>query len=81
MKKITLFILLITSSISFGQLEWTKDDRSNLFSEFTSKLGAYKTLSSEQKESIALCGLDAITAKYTKKDFNAKIDIEVERIS
>lgn len=80
MKKITLFILLITSSISFGQLEWTKDDRSNLFSEFTSKLGTYKTLSSEQKESIALCGLDAITAKYTKKDFNAKIDIEVERI-
>jgi hypothetical protein len=80
MKKISLLILLILSSYSYSQVEWTKDDRSNLFSEFTSKLGTYKTLSSEQKESIALCGLDAVTAKYTKKDFNSKIDIEIERI-
>lgn len=80
MKKITLLILLIISSYSFSQAEWAKDDRSNLFSEFTSKLGAYKTLSSEQKETIALCGLEALTAKYTKKDFNSKIDIEIERI-
>jgi hypothetical protein len=80
MKKISLLILLLISSYSYSQVEWTKDDRSNLFSEFTSKLGAYKTLSSEQKESIALCGLDAVTAKYTKKDFNSKIDIEIERI-
>ena len=80
MKKITLLILLFISSYSFSQTEWAKDDRSNLFSEFTSKLGAYKTLSSEQKETIALCGLEALTAKYTKKDFNSKIDIEIERI-
>jgi hypothetical protein len=80
MKKITLLILLIISSYSFSQTEWAKDDRSNLFSEFTSKLGAYKTLSTEQKETIALCGLEALTAKYTKKDFNSKIDIEIERI-
>ncbi|NBV68759.1 MAG: hypothetical protein EBR74_09510 [Flavobacteriia bacterium] len=80
MKFFSLVILVITSGYCFSQAEWTKDDRSNLFSEFTAKLGVYKTLSSEQKESIALCGLDALTAKYAKKDFNSKIDIEIERI-
>ena len=43
-------------------------------------IGKYQNLSTEQKESISLCYLDEITKKYTKKDYQNKIDIEIKKI-
>lgn len=80
MKTISLFFILFSIQNSISQVEWTKDDRTNLYSDYASALGKYKNLTSEQKESISLCCLENTTSKYTKKEFNAKIDIEVDRI-
>ncbi len=75
------FILLNIVSINcFSQNDWTKDDRNNLYDNYLSILTQYKSITQEQKESISLCCLDATTAKYTKKDFSTKIEIEVKRI-
>jgi hypothetical protein len=51
-----------------------------LYDEYLGIITKYKNLTSEQKESIGLCCLDATTTKYTKKDFAAKIEIEIKRI-
>jgi hypothetical protein len=40
----------------------------------------YPGLTSEQKENISLCYLGEITGKYTKKDYQNKIDIEIKKI-
>lgn len=45
-----------------------------------SYLGKYRNISEEQKESISLCYLDEVTKKYTKQDFQSKIEIEIKRI-
>jgi len=76
-------ILLLFAAVSFNclsQNDWTKDDRNNLYDEYLGIITKYKNLTSEQKESIGLCCLDATTTKYTKKDFAAKIEIEIKRI-
>jgi hypothetical protein len=76
-------ILLLFFAVSFNclsQNDWTKDDRNNLYEEYLGIITKYKNLTSEQKESIGLCCLDATTTKYTKKDFAAKIEIEIKRI-
>lgn len=81
MKKIILFILLsITIKFSAQTTNWTKDDRNNLYSDCMSYATKYKSISSEQKESICLCYLEETTKKYIKSDFEAKIDIEIKRI-
>lgn len=81
MKKITLLILLsITIKITAQSANWTKDDRNNLYSDCMSYATKYKSISSEQKESICLCYLEETTKKYIKSDFEAKIDIELKRL-
>ncbi len=71
------FLFILNSK---GQVDWTKDDRTNLYSEYFAKLSKYSSLTYEQKESISLCCLENTTKSYTKKDFNSKIDIEISRI-
>ena len=82
MKKFVLLISFIVSSLlSFSQSsEWTKDDRNNVYSEYLNALTKYKNVTNDQKESISLCCLDEVTKKYTKKEYQAKIDIEIKRI-
>jgi hypothetical protein len=76
-----ILLLFVTASFNcLSQNDWTKDDRNNLYEEYLGIITKYKNLTSEQKESIGLCCLDATTTKYTKKDFAAKIEIEIKRI-
>ncbi len=76
-----LVLLLGIQSLSFAQgASWSRDDRSSIYLECTSLLGQYPQLTVEQKESIGLCYLDELTKKYSKADYQAKIDIEVRRI-
>ncbi len=82
MKKNVLLIVFIGSSIlSFSQnSEWTKDDRNNVYNEYLDALVKYKSISNDQRESVSLCCLEEVTEKYTKKEYLAKIDIEIKRI-
>lgn len=70
---ITLFALNIEAQTS----NWNKDDRNNLYEDCISYSTKYKSITSDQKESICLCYLEDVTKKYTKSDFEAKIDIEL----
>lgn len=82
--KRTILLCLLTSLLAiqgFAQSnEWTKDDRNNIYNDCMGYIGKYQNLSTEQKESISLCYLDEITKKYTKKDYQSKIDIEIKKI-
>jgi hypothetical protein len=81
MKHIALCTLLIISVKYKAQsVNWTKDDRNNMYSDCMSYATKYKSISAEQKESICLCYLEETTRKYIKSDFEAKIEIEVKRI-
>lgn len=80
MKSILLSISVFFTIHSYSQTFWTKNDRESLYSEYLNMLSKYKTVSLEQKESIALCALESTTAKYNKSDFETKIDIELKRI-
>ncbi len=82
MKKIilTLFICTISAGV-FSQTDtWTKADRNNLYEDCMSYITKYKNITNDQKESICLCYLEEVTKKYTKTDFQAKIDIELKRV-
>ena len=78
--KLILLLFCAVSLNCLSQNDWTKDDRNNLYDEYLGSLTKHKNLTSEQKETIGLCCLDATTTKYTKKDFTSKIEIEVKRI-
>lgn len=83
MKKIILVILSLInfSLISMAQeVQWTKDARNIVYNELLNELTNYKILIPEQKESIALCGLEEITKKYPMAMYQAKIDVELKRI-
>ena len=75
----TAYILLFTTS-TWSQNEWTKIDRNNIYEEFISELQKYKTVSNDQKESIGLCCLKSITEKYSKSVYSNKIEVELKRI-
>ena len=75
-----LFLFVGFSFFGLSQSDWTKEDRSNLYDEYISKLTQYKSISNEQRESISLCCLESTTLKYSKKDFSSKIEIEIKRI-
>lgn len=80
----TLFtpLFCVFSLLSFSQsAEWTKEDRNTVFDEYITALAKHKAITTDQKESIALCCLDEVTKKFTKKDYQAKIDIEIKRIA
>jgi len=80
----TLNLLIISLILSVNGIaqtgEWKKEDRNALYAECMSLLESHGSLTNEQKESISLCYLEEITKKYTKKDLDAKIDIEIKRI-
>ena len=61
--------------------DWTKDDRNNVYEDAINMTSKNRNLTQEQRESIALCYLEDITKKYPKKDYYAKIDIEIKRIT
>lgn len=86
MKKIILALLCFSTLTIFSQTTpsvpdvWSKSDRSNLFEDCMSYITKYKNLSNDQKESISLCYLDEVTKKYSRADFQEKIEIELRRI-
>ena len=73
-------ICVLTLNVFSQNNEWTKDDRNNIYNDYVNALTKYKNISNDQKESISLCCLDEITKKYTKKEYQAKIEIEIKRI-
>ena len=83
MKKIILTTALITANlIVFGQANtWAKSDRNLIYEECLAHLTTeYRSLTLEQRETISLCYLNEITAKYNKDDYQSKIDAELRRI-
>jgi len=74
-------MIISCSTISFAQeAPWTKDARNMVYNELLNELTVYKSLIQEQKESIALCGLEEITKKYQMSSYQAKIEVELKRI-
>jgi len=83
MKKRVSIILVIFSfaTISFAQeVPWTFDARNMVYNQLLNELVGYKILIQEQKESIALCGLEEITKKYQMSSYQSKIPVELKRI-
>jgi hypothetical protein len=82
--KRTILLYLLTFLLTvqgFAQSnEWTKDDRNNIYNDCMGYIGIYQNLTNEQKESISLCYLGEVTAKYTKKEYQSMIDIEIKKI-
>ncbi len=81
-KKILLSCVITFSAIiSFSQsYDWTKEDRSEIYEDGLSAVSKNKSLTKEQRESLALCFLEEITKNYSKREYKAKIDIEIKRI-
>ena len=76
-----LAFLIGIHSLAFGQTSsWSREDRGNVYYDCTTLLNQHPQLTAEQKESIGLCYLDELTKKYSKAEYQAKIDIEVRRI-
>ncbi len=83
MKKtiILLSIILINRlTVNSQSLAWSKDDRNNIYNDCMSYSTKFKTITNEQRESICLCFLEESTKKYSKLDYESKIDIELKRI-
>lgn len=83
MKKSLFTIIAISIALncfSQTQSKWTKEDRNNLYGDCMNSVSVYSSVSKDQKETICLCYIEELTKKYTKEDFNAKIDIELKRI-
>lgn len=82
--KRTILLYLLTALLAVKanaqSTDWTKDDRNNIYNDCMGYIGKYQNLTTEQKESISICYLDEITKKYSKKDYQNKIDIEVKKI-
>lgn len=77
---LSIFSLIPTFLIAQNST-WTKSDRNNLFEDCSSIITSdYKNVNSEQKETICLCYLDAITSKFQKENYQSKIDVELKRI-
>jgi hypothetical protein len=77
---LTIIIILIAFSVNAQVIPWTKDARNMAYNELLNDLTTIKNLPQDQKESIALCGLEEITKKYSMAEYQAKIDVETRRI-
>lgn len=73
-------LIASTTILKAQETPWTKDARNMVYNELLNELTPYKDLSQEQKESIALCGLDEITKKYSMTNYQSKIEVELKRI-
>jgi ABC-type bacteriocin/lantibiotic exporter with double-glycine peptidase domain len=83
MKKIVFtysLSMLVFVNVNSQSNDWTKDDRNNVYNECLSYISKYQNLTTEQRESICICYLDEITKKYSKKEYQNKIDIELKKI-
>ncbi len=82
MKHIQLFILFIcvNHTVFCQTSQWTKENRSLVYSSLLKHVSQYTGTSKEQSETIALCALDEITKKYSPTEYESKIDIEITRI-
>jgi hypothetical protein len=78
--KLLLSLFCLITIFSFSQNEWTKDDRNTIYQDYLSILSQNKELVSDLKNTIALCAMNTTCEKYTRKDFAAKIEIELKRI-
>ncbi len=76
----SLFLLQHLSAQNNQAYDWTKDSRNNIFEESVGALSKNKKINKDQKETVALCCVDAITTKYSRKEFESKIDAEHKRI-
>ena len=82
MKLIAFLTSLFLTTSTFSQFaDWTKSDKTTIFEDFFSQVAKYNHLNKDQKETIALCALDELTKKYSKFEYQNKIDIEIRRIS
>lgn len=80
MKKTITVCLLFISTFTFSQnTEWGKSDAVFFFDEALTLLSKYP-LKPDQKESLAICYKDEIMAKFTKGNYNLKIEAELKRI-
>lgn len=80
-KNIFTLALIFISTFTFSQnYDWSKTDRNNVFEECMSATSKYKNISKEQQESLSLCFLEEITKQYSKKEYQAKIEVEINRI-
>jgi hypothetical protein len=75
-----LVMLTLTVKLTAQTNTWLKDDRNNIYNDCMSYLGKYPNINTEQRENLSLCYLDDITKKYTKVDFQSKIEIEIKKI-
>jgi hypothetical protein len=76
----TAFLILHISA-SGQDYSWTKNDRSLIYEECLAIMNSeFKYLTLDQKETISLCYLGEITTKYSKNDYQSKIDAELKRI-
>lgn len=82
--KTTFFLLIAVIAMALNlkaqDAPWTKDARNMVYNELLNELTPFKDVSQEQKESIALCGLDEITKKYSTITYQSKIEVELKRI-
>jgi hypothetical protein len=82
----TKLLCLITIIFSFPKIassqnsDWLKDDRNNVYNDCMSNTTKYKSATEEQRQSVCLCYMDEITKKFSKSEYNSKIDIEIKRI-
>lgn len=80
MRNLTLLFALLATFTGLAQNDWTKDERNNLYQDYLNVLTNRKDLTQQQKETIALCCLDETSKKYVRKEYAAKIEIEIKRI-
>lgn len=79
---LTIVSIIFSCSTAGAQnTTWGKYDRDNVYNECIAFLSSnHKQLSGDQKETISLCFLDQITAKYSKDVYQAKIEAELKRL-
>lgn len=80
-KNILTIATFLVSTFCFSQnSEWSKSDRNTIFEDCMSSILKHKNISKEQQESLSLCFLEEITKQYSKKEYQAKIEVEINRI-
>ena len=60
--------------------DWTKSERTEVYESGKALLAKYPTLTEEQRKSVALEYMRVITSKYTKTEWRAMLDVELEHV-
>ena len=85
MKNMILLSIIICYSFTIfaqGNAEtWTKDAKTQLYSESMTKLTQdYPNFSEEKRENIAMCCANSIASSYSKSEFSNKMEVEIGKI-